>query len=208
MFAATDADPETGRLEEAADAHPINHYGVYKLANEGTARIYWAEGGVSSIGVRPLTVYGAGRDQGMTSGPTVAIAAAVLGVPYEIAFGGRTVYQYAEDVGETVVVASRSSLSGAHVFNLGGNAVGIAEWVEAIEDAVPEARGLISHVPTELPFPSDIEHERIAALGDVPVTPYQEGIRATSDIFRRLAREGRLVPAEHGVPVPAPPATA
>ena len=36
---ATDVDPATGRLEEDADAHPGNHYGVYKLANEGTARL-------------------------------------------------------------------------------------------------------------------------------------------------------------------------
>src|SRR6185437_6459455 len=70
MFAPTDANPATGQLEEAAAAHPTNHYGVYKLANEGTARVYWNESGVASVGLRPLTVYGAGRDQGMTSGPT------------------------------------------------------------------------------------------------------------------------------------------
>jgi len=202
MYAATDADLQSHRLEEAADAHPVNHYGVYKLANEGTARIYWAEGQVSSVGVRPLTVYGAGRDQGMTSGPTAAIAAAVLGTPYEIGFGGGTLFQYAKDVGETVVLASRSTLRGAHVFNLGGIAVAIAEWIEAIEAAVPGARGLISHAPTELPFPSEIAHERIDVLGDVPVTPLEEGIGATADIYRRLAREGRLVPAEHGIPTP------
>ncbi len=42
MFSPSDVDPVTGRLEEDADAHPGNHYGVYKLANEGSARIYWA----------------------------------------------------------------------------------------------------------------------------------------------------------------------
>ena len=35
----------------------------------------------SSVGLRPMTVYGVGRDQGMTSGPTKAIVAAVLGQP-------------------------------------------------------------------------------------------------------------------------------
>ena len=28
-----------------ADAHPRNHYGVYKLANEGNARVYWLDDG-------------------------------------------------------------------------------------------------------------------------------------------------------------------
>ena len=69
MFIPTDVDPVSGRLEEDAVAHPGNHYGVYKLANEGNARIYWADSGVASIGLRPMTVYGVGRDQGMTSQP-------------------------------------------------------------------------------------------------------------------------------------------
>lgn len=47
MFDAADADPTTRRLENDATAHPLNHYGVYKQANEGTARVYWLENGVS-----------------------------------------------------------------------------------------------------------------------------------------------------------------
>ena len=131
MFSPSDVDPVSGRLEEDADAHPGNHYGVYKLANEGSARIYWADSGVPSVGLRPM-VYGAGRDQGMTSSPTAAIAAAVLGVPFQISFGGRTLFQYAEDVATTLILASRSAPDGPRVFNLGGSNVSLNEWVEAI----------------------------------------------------------------------------
>jgi nucleoside-diphosphate-sugar epimerase len=208
MYSTSDVDPETGRLEEDADAHPGNHYGVYKLANEGTARIYWADSGVPSVGLRPMTVYGAGRDQGMTSSPTAAIAAAVLGVPFEIGFGGRTLFQYAEDVAKTLVLASRSASDGPHVYNLGGSPVALDEWVTAIEAAVPEAAGLITVAPTELPFPADIAHDRLAALGEVPVTPYRDAIAATAAIYRRLAAEGRLDGTQHGVvtePAPARP---
>ena len=208
MYSPSDVDPETGRLEEDADAHPGNHYGVYKLANEGTARIYWADSGVPSVGLRPMTVYGAGRDQGMTSSPTAAIAAAVLGVPFEIGFGGRTLFQYAEDVARTLVLASRSASDGPHVYNLGGSPVALDEWVTAIEAAVPEAAGLITVAPTELPFPADIAHDRLAALGEVPVTPYRDAIAATAAIYRRLAAEGRLDGTQHGVvtePAPARP---
>jgi UDP-glucuronate 4-epimerase len=201
-YSAGDVDPTTGRLEEDAEPHPANHYGVFKVANEGNARIYWADTGVASVGVRPMTVYGVGRDQGMTSGPTVAIAAAVLGHPYEIAFGGSTVFQYAGDVAKTLLMASRSDPVGARVFNLGGDNVSITDWVAAIDAAVPEAAGLVTVAPTELPFPSAIAHESLASLGRVPVTPYREGIAATADIYRRLAGDGRLVAAEHGLPPP------
>jgi len=205
MYSPSDVDQVSGRLEEDADAHPGNHYGVYKLANEGSARIYWADSGVPSVGLRPMTVYGAGRDQGMTSSPTAAIAAAVLGVPFQISFGGRTLFQYAEDVATTLVLASRSAPSGPRIFNLGGSQVGLDEWVDAIDAAVPEAAGLITVAPTELPFPADIAHDRLAELGDVRVTPYRDAIAATAEIYRRLATEGRLVGAEHGVAAaPAP----
>jgi nucleoside-diphosphate-sugar epimerase len=205
MYSPSDVDASTGRLEEDADAHPGNHYGVYKLANEGSARIYWADSGVPSVGLRPMTVYGAGRDQGMTSSPTAAIAAAVLGVPFRIGFGGRTLFQYAEDVAKTLIMASRSGPGGPRIYNLGGSQVSLDDWAAAIEVAVPEAAGLITVAPDGLPFPSDIAHDRLAELGAVPVTPFGDAIAATAAIYRRLAAEGRLVGAEHGVPAaPAP----
>ena len=109
-FAAADANPADAPAEEAADGHPTTHYGVYKQANEGTARVYALDDGHRrASALRPMTVYGAGRDQGLTSSPTTAIAAAVLGMPYTIAFGGRTLYQYAEDVARTLLAASRSA---------------------------------------------------------------------------------------------------
>ena len=199
MFSAADADPVTNRLREDAEPHPGNHYGVYKHANEGTARIYFADAGVPSIGLRPMTVYGAGRDQGMTSGPTVAIAAAVLGLPYRVAFGGATLFQYAEDVAKTLLLASRAAPAGARVYNLGGSAVAIEDWIGAIDAVVPGAAALISHEASPLPFPSDIEHEALRALGTVPVTPYREAIAATAAIYLRLRDEGRLNAAEQGI---------
>jgi UDP-glucuronate 4-epimerase len=208
MFTLGDADPITARLEEDAVAHPGNHYGVYKLANEGNAKVFWADNGIASIGLRPMTVFGAGRDQGMTSSPTAAIAAAVLGVPFEISYGGSTLFQYAEDVAGTLILASRASPDGARVYNLGGNKVALTDWITAIDEAVPGAGERLSLASTELPFPSDIAHDRLRELGDVPVTPYRDAIAATADIYRGLAAAGRLVGAEHGVPDPSTVANA
>jgi UDP-glucuronate 4-epimerase len=203
MFSPGDVDAATGQLREDAEAHPGNLYGVTKLANEGTARVYWAESGMASVGVRPMTVFGAGRDQGMTSSPTVAIAAAVLGVPYRITFGGSTLFQYTEDVARTLILASRAEPVGPRVFNLGGSPVAIDAWIDAIDSVVPGASGLLAYEPAPLPFPADIEHQRVAELGDVPVTPYREAISATAGIFSGLAEDGRLGPREVGIPAPS-----
>jgi nucleoside-diphosphate-sugar epimerase len=199
VFDAGDADPATGRLRTDATPHPRTHYGAYKLANEGNARVYWLDGGISSIGVRPMTVYGVGRDQGMTSGPTRAIAAAVLGRRYRVPFGGATVYQYAEDVARTLIAASRAGLSGAHVFNLPGRRLDMREVIRAIDDVIEGARDLIEFDDVELPFPSRIDHDGIEAIGDVPVTPFADGVRASVEIYRHLDRLGRLVATEQGL---------
>jgi UDP-glucuronate 4-epimerase len=203
VFSSSDVDGG-GRLREGVEGHPLTHYGVYKQANEGTARIYANDDGIASVGLRPMTVFGVGRDQGMTSTPTTAIAAAVLGIPYEISFSGRTLYQYAADVARTLIAASRSSLTGAHVFNLGGSVVDTAAWIAAIEHAIPEARGLLTAANATLPFPADIDHESLSALGTMAVTPYEDGIRETVEILRDLQSQGRLVGSEQGLPaVPA-----
>ena len=44
--------------------HPSTLYGVFKLANEGTAARYFVDYGVSSVGLRPHTVYGPGPRPG------------------------------------------------------------------------------------------------------------------------------------------------
>ena len=199
MFDAADADTRDGLLHVDAVAHPRTHYGVYKQANEGNARVYWLDDGLSTIGLRPLTVYGPGRDQGMTSGPTKAILSAVVGRPYRIGFGGRTLLQYAEDVARSLIAASRSGLTGARVFNLGGSLVTMEEVVEAIETGLPEARGLITFDPQALPFPDAIDDSGIEALGNVPVTPFAVAVGRTVEIFQDRFERGELAPEEHGL---------
>ncbi len=199
MFDAADADPGTMRLENDATAHPVNHYGVYKQANEGTARVYWLENGVSSIGLRPMTVYGPGRDQGLTSSPTKAIVAAVLGRPATIGFSGRTLFQYAHDVARTLIIASRSPLRGAHAFNLGGSLVDLRDFVSEIDARIPGAGARITVEGAPLPFPEEIADDALAAIGPVPVTPIGDGIAETIELFTRMRDEGRLVPEEQGL---------
>ena len=199
IYDAADADPVDGRLHTDAEAHPHNHYGVFKLANEGNARVYWADRGLRSIGLRPMTVYGPGRDQGLTSGPTKAILAAVVGRPFEIAFGGRMLFQYVEDVARTFIAASRCDLDGARLFNLPGSLATVDALVQTIEDAVPTARGLIRVHPEPLPFPEVIDSTGIELLGSIPLTTLGEAVHRTAGLFRDRFERGALVASAHGL---------
>lgn len=175
VYAADDG----ATVAEDARSHPATHYGVYKQANEGTARIYWLDNCVPSIGLRPYVVYGPGRDQGITSAPTLAMEAAARGDGYHIPFGGHTQFHYAPDVARAFVDASRSVGGAAVVRNLGGAAVHMAEVVRTIEAAAPEAAGRITFDDMQLPFPVEFE-----AKSPAPATPLEVGVRETIELFR------------------------
>ena len=170
---------------ESGGTAPGTIYGVYKLANEGTARLYQAESGVPSIGIRPYVVYGPGRDQGMTAGPTQAMAAAARGEGFAIGYGGVARYDYAPAVGRAFVRAA-SAPAGAVVANFPGISASMAEVVAAIEAAVPEVAGQISWEETPLPFPAEVEMRALeAAIGPVSQPSLAEGVNETIKLFRR-----------------------
>ena len=175
-FAAADAglDPS---------GHPATHYGVYKLANEETARVFADENSISSIGLRPYVVYGPGRDQGLTSAPTLAMRAAAQGEPYTIGYSGVSQLQYGADAAAAFIAAARASYDGATVVNLPGVTASIDEIVEEIVRVAPDARIEIDGPP--LPFPPELDTSAFAEIvGDVRITPLADGIAATIVHFR------------------------
>src|SRR5918994_4359546 len=136
--AAYDALDE-GSTESAMQGVPSTLYGVYKRANEGTATVYAGERGLPSVGLRPHTVYGPGRDQGLTSAPTLAMLAAAAGESYRLPFGGAYQLQYAPDVAAAFVAAARGEPDGAELRDIGGPRVHTDEVIAAIEAAAPGA---------------------------------------------------------------------
>jgi nucleoside-diphosphate-sugar epimerase len=188
-----------GPLRDDAPAHPTTHYGVYKVANEATARVYWEEHHIRSSGFRPLTVYGPGRDFGVTATPTLAMKAAVLGRAYELRWGGSTDMIYVEDVARAFIRAARASLDRGRVYNLHGSAVPLAEVVRVIETAWPQAKGLITHVDQPMPFATALDDARYQRdLGPALATALVDGVRRTLDEFARLQKDGRLDARELG----------
>jgi len=180
-------------LTEHDAPQPATHYGAFKRCNEDNARVYFLDHGVSSVGLRPLTIYGVGRDFGITSDPTKAMKATVVGRPFHIRFGGRTDFQYVADTADIFIRAATSNLTGAHVFNLHGETVHVAEIVAEIERSWPEPRSAITYADEPLGIPPEMDDSAIrAALGDLPATPLAQGVRATIERFAELHREGSL----------------
>ena len=172
--------PESGGTE------PSTLYGVFKLANEGTARVYWVDDDVASIGIRPYIVYGPGRDQGLTSGPSLAMAAAARGEGQTIAYGGTAQYDYAPDVGRAFALAARAATESAYVANFPGVPSTMQEVVDAIEAAAPTVAGKVFWEEGQLPFPQALEGRHLERLiGPMTPTPLAEGVRATIEHFRR-----------------------
>lgn len=182
-----------GPLADDAPLAPSTLYGVTKEANEGWAAIYWQDYQVPSVGLRPFFVYGPGRDQGVSSTPTKAMAAAAVGRPYHISFGGTDTYQHADDVARVMIAAARAMPQGAPVYNLGGTVASVADVVAAIERAAPERAGTITYNPEPLFTPDGVEGKAIESLlGKTEWRPLDRGVRDTIEVLRAAAGAGRL----------------
>jgi UDP-glucuronate 4-epimerase len=183
--AAYDALDDPGAAP-AMQGMPGTLYGVYKRANEGTASVYALDRDLASVGLRPHTVYGPGRDQGLTSAPTFAMLAAAAGRPYKLPFGGAYQLQYAPDVADAFIAAARGARQGARVSDIGGPTVQTEQLLAAIARAAPGAQ--ITFDPVQLPFP--------AATGDgaAAATVLEDGVADAVGRFRDLLARGLVAP--------------
>ena len=180
-------------VPEGAALQPGTLYGVFKQCNEGCARVYFKDHGIPSAGVRPGAVYGVGREIGITSGPTKAIKAAVLGRPYAIRLTGGVDLQYVNDTARIVIRCAESELPDARVYTLRGSVVRMEEFLAQLEREIPAARGTIRAEGNSLPIAYDFSDSALVSdLGDPPRTPLAQGIHETREIFERLHRAGKL----------------
>ena len=178
-------------IAETAATEPATHYGVFKRTNEGNARVYFLDHGLSSVGLRPLTVYGVNRDTGLTSAPTKAMKAAVLGVPFHIGLSGATDFQYVEDTAAAFIACADRAPDGAHVFNLHGETVEVERIAAVINETA--GRQLASFGGPSIPIAPALDDAAIKrVIGDLPATTLQAGVRETMRRFRELRDAARL----------------
>ena len=176
-----------GSLQDDVPLEPSTHYGVFKCCNEGNARVYLQDHGLSSVGLRPWTVYGVGRDFGMTSEPTKAIEALSRGCPYRITYGGLQDLQYVDDVARTFIRCLTARYKGAKSYNLRGDVVDLPTFHRALCEVDPAAEKLITFGDRQIAIAYNLDDSALQRdFGPIPKTPLVVGIRRTLELFRRI----------------------
>jgi nucleoside-diphosphate-sugar epimerase len=177
----------SGKLTEDDPIKPSTHYGVFKQANEGNARAFYLANGIPSIGLRPWTVYGVGRDRGLTGDATLAMRAVAERQPFRIRVSGNMDLQYVEDVAEIFVKCLLVDLEGTHVFNLEGSVIDMQDLVRALERMRPGASELISVDGPKVPVAYRMDDSQLRArVPGIPKTPLEDGMGRTLEYFERL----------------------
>lgn len=176
--------PDSGEVP-----HPMTQYGVFKLACEGSARAYWGDHGIASVGIRPFVVYGPGREVGSTAGPSVACRKAVAGKAYAIPFTGSTDFIFVDDVAAAFVAAATRRIDGAHVLNLRGEVATVEQVIQAIRALCPDA-ALTAEGPPLPIAPELVRHDVEAVLGPMPHTSLRDGLSRTVEHYRTATQGG------------------
>lgn len=175
-------------------AYKSTLYGAYKVANEQTAAVYWADWKVPSVCIRPNVVYGVARDQGISAKFTLAIQAAVLGQDYEIPYSGALSWLHAGEAASAFIAAVSKEGDGAYAFDLNGGCDTVENGVAILQDCVPAAQIKVTGQP--FPFPPDMDDGPIRAHLNYSSIAIEEGIRQTHAAFTELHKEGRLPPLD------------
>ncbi len=168
---------------DAREPRPQTHYGAFKLACEGSARAYFVDHGLSSVGFRPFVIYGPGRESGLTAGPSLACRAAARGERYVIPYGGRAGLVYVEDVATAFESALFAEPKGARVFNLVGERASNEDVVAAIHEIVPGAE--IGVEGPDIGISAEIDEGDLdRELPGIPRTSLREGVARSIDFYR------------------------
>lgn len=192
-------------IPEDVPLAPPNHYGIWKLAGEHLARLFFDNTKVSTVCLRINTTYGKGRDKGKTSAPTNALKAIVLGaeqgelMPFAMPYQGRENYHFVEDVGAQFAAVTIQAFEGFEAFNIQGKTIPIKSFLElAAHEAAALGMGdfaslsIVNNAPPNL-FVCDLDHSKIAStFNDIPLTEISEGIRNSLIEFKQMAEKGTL----------------
>lgn len=177
------------RVVAESSPDPRDHYGVTRYAMEMTAAVFARENRSRSIGLRPWVVYGAGRFNGLTAQPSLAMLAAAGNVPFRMEFGGRVVIHHVREVAKAFIEGARADLHGALVANIPGESIEMEDLISIICRCVPESRGNITCAPKRLDTIEAVDDKRLDDLiGPLPALT-EERVGETIQDYRKLLAE-------------------
>ncbi len=192
-------------IQEDVPLAPPNHYGIWKLAGEHLARLFYDKTKTPTVCLRINTTYGKGRDKGKTSAPTNAMKALVMGamtsepLTFKMPYQGRENYHFVEDVGTHFAECTLQPFTGFGAFNIKGKTIAIEDFLAIISQqaqemgmASPTQLSIMDGAPPNL-FAYDLSHDKIdRTFKDLPLTPIEVGVRSSLQEFKRMAEKGML----------------
>ena len=136
----------------------------------------------------------------MTSAPTTALKAVVLGKDFKIPYSGQEHYHYVDDVGAGFALAAIADYDGYGAYHLPGSTYPIQEFCDTVNQAAKNLPSLGSPGQTSIkegaptvPFSSDLDHSAtLEAFPDMPLTPLGDGIRKSLECFLSQRNAGEL----------------
>lgn len=168
---------------EGLDLAPTSLYGAYKLSAELIATAFQQEFGLDSMGLRPLVVYGPGRESGASADITLACRAAAQHEPFEVAFGGETDVVFVADVADAFVISALDPLEGARSCSVSGALTTVDEVIETITDIAPGA--MLTVGDGDLGIHAEIGGDDVRLMrDDVRRTSLRDGLAETIDAYR------------------------
>lgn len=166
-------------------------YGAHKVCGEQMAKVYWQDWQVPSLCIRPGVIYGPGRDQGMSAAPTIAMLAALFGESYTVPFAGPVAFVHVEDAALRFIAAVATPMEGAHVFDMQGTPMEIADVITLIKDNVQGAE--VGFTGAALPFPHAEDDGALDKHIKVPAyRRFDTGVSDTLSIFEQARQRGAL----------------
>ncbi|WP_422079484.1 NAD-dependent epimerase/dehydratase family protein [Ulvibacterium sp.] len=192
-------------IAEDVPLAPPNHYGIWKLAGEHLARLFYDNTRIPTVCLRINTTYGKGRDKGKTSAPTNAMKAIAMGsvsgnlIPFEMPYQGRENYHFVEDVGAHFAACALQPYSGFGAFNIKGETIPIPSFLQIVEEQANELGmgefaklSIIDDAPPNL-FICDLDHTKIdGTFKNLPRTAIAEGVRRSLQEFKKMAEKDIL----------------
>lgn len=190
-----------GRVPMLAAPDPVNVYGTWKLAGEYLAKLFAIDQRVSTVCLRPGVLYGPGRDAGLTSTPTTAMKAIVVGRDYQIPFCSKQDYLFAPDVGAAFGMALTAPFDGFGVFTLPSHTVDSYQFVQAIEDACRriglDGSGAVTVGQQQVPFICDLDYSPfLKAFPNCPHSDLIDGVQSSLKVFQDQVARGWIDASE------------
>lgn len=186
------SDYPDGLIDDRSRPMPRDHYGLHRYTMELTADAYFRQHGLTSLGLRPWVVYGAGRFNGLSAQPSLAMLAAAAGAPFHMQFGGMNVFQHVRDVALAFIRGVRAKLPSSVQANIPGESVAMDDLITIIERCAPESRGTITCEKKDLGSPRKLSDPTLEKLiGPLP-SPTEDRVRETIIEYRRLLADGRI----------------